>query len=317
VTPGEVEQHGTMPASLSQPIVTELLRKQLGFAGLVLTDAMTMGGITAHFEAGEAAVRAILAGADVILLSPDTDAAIRAVMDAVKSGRLTEKRIDESVDRILAAKKKVRLEQPVAIAAIGTAVGVPEHDALQAEIARRSLTLVREGAGGLPLKPGARLLSIVVADEATLNGPAGTLGAELKKRAPDVVTLRLDPRSTPEEVGAAVDAAKAADAVLVSLFVRARSGQGPITVPESGRNAVPALLATGKPVVAVAFGSPYLIRDFPDLPTYLCAWGMQEIVQTAAARALFGEVPIEGHLPVTLPGIAKRGEGIVKSVAPR
>jgi beta-N-acetylhexosaminidase len=105
--------------------------------------------------------------------------------------------------------------------------------------------------------------------------------------------------------------------VLVSLFVRTRSGQGKITVPEPGRNALAQILAFGKPVVAVSFGSPYLLRDFPDLPTYLCAWGGQDVSQAAAVQALFGETAIGGRLPITIPGLAKRGDGISKPVLPR
>jgi beta-N-acetylhexosaminidase len=84
-------------------------------------------------------------------------------------------------------------------------------------------------------------------------------------------------------------------------------------IPEAAKSVIPALLASGKPVVAVAFGSPYLLRDFPDLPTYLCAWGSQDVVQTAAVKALFGEAAIEGRLPITIPGLAKRGDGIAKA----
>ena len=111
---------------------------------------------------------------------------------------------------------------------------------------------------------------------------------------------------------AAVDAASESDVVLLSLFVRARSGQGPVTEPEPAKAAIPRLLALGKPVVAVSFGSPYLLRDFPDLPTYVCAWGAQEVMQRAAAKALFGETGFEGKLPVSIPGLAKRGDGIAK-----
>ena len=151
----------------------------------------------------------------------------------------------------------------------------------------------------------------------TLNGPAGPLTADLKARVPSVKTIRLDPRSTPEETKAAVEAARDADVVLVSLFVRTRSGQGKISVPEPGRNALPRILALGKPVVTVSFGSPYLLRDFPDLSTYLCAWGGQDVSQAAAVEALFGEIAIGGTLPITIPGLAKRGDGIAKPVAAR
>lgn len=315
----ELETKGTMPATLSEPTVTGVLRKELGFTGLVVTDAMTMGGITSHFTAGEAAVRAILAGSDQVLMSPDTDAAIAAVRNAVKSGRITKARLDESVTRVLDAKKKLKLYEnriPF-VGGLARIVDTPAIQALEAEIARRSLTLVREEKGVLPLREGAKLLSLVIADEASLNGPTGPLAADLKARVPSVKTVRLDPRSTPEETKAAVEAAKDSDVVLVSLFVRTRSGQGKIAVPEPGRNALAQILAFGKPAVAVSFGSPYLLRDFPDLPTYLCAWGGQDVSQTAAVQALFGETAISGRLPITIPGLAKRGDGIPKPVLPR
>ena len=317
-TPVEVPKQATVPATLSAPIVTELLRNQLGFAGLVVSDSMRMNGVAAYYEPGEAAVRALLAGVDMILISGDTDAAVKAVLAAVKSGRISEKRINDAAARILAEKKTLGLFGKASpdMGAIPRLVGAAGTEALEEEIARRSLTLVREKAGTLPLKKESKLLSLVVADEATLYGPAATLTSELKARAPGLVTVRLDPRSTPDEVKAAVEAAKEADVVLVSLFVRARSGQGPITVPESARAAVPQLLALGKPLAAVAFGSPYLLRDFSDLATYVCAWGMQDVTQKAAAKALFGEAGFEGRLPVSIPGLAKRGDGIGRAASP-
>jgi beta-N-acetylhexosaminidase len=315
----EVETNAAMPATLSAPIVTGVLRKELGFTGLVVTDAMRMGGITSHFTAGEAAIRAILAGTDQILLSADTDAAIAAVREAVKSGRISEKRLDESVTRILDRKKKLKLyEKRVPfVGGLARVVDTPAVQAFEAEVARRSLTLVREQPEALPLRKGAKVLSLVVADEATKNGPAGALGTEIKARTASARTVTLDPRSTPEETRAAVEAAKDADVILVSLFVRTRSGLGKIAVPEAGRTAIPQLLALGKPVVVVSFGSPYLLRDFPDLKTYVCAWGGQDIAQVAVAQALFGESAIGGKLPITIPGLAKRGDGIEKPASVR
>jgi beta-N-acetylhexosaminidase len=260
-------------------------------------------------------VRAILAGSDQVVMSADTDAAVAAVKDAVRSGRITEARLDESVKRILDAKRKLKLyeDRIPFVAGLARIVDTPAIQALEAEIARRSLTLVREQAGALPLRKSAKLLSLVIADEASLNGPTGPLAADLKARVPSVKTVRLDPRSTPEETQAAVEAARDADVILVSLFVRTRSGQGKVTVPQAGRDALPPILALGKPVVAVSFGSPYLLRDFPDLPTYLCAWGGQDVGQAAAVQALFGETAIGGKLPITIPGLAKRGDGIAKA----
>ena len=317
-TPKEVSAEPTVPATLSAPVVTELLRNQLGFTGLVVTDAMWMNGVAAYYEPGEAAVRAILAGDDMVLIKSDADVAVKAVIAAVKSGRISEKKINDAVERILAEKKVLEISAKPGpdMAAIPKLVGSPGEEALEEEIARRALTLVREEAGALPIRKEAKLLSLVVADEATLTGPAGPLTAELKGRFPALKSVRLDPRSTPDEVKAAVDAARESDAVLVSLFVRARSGQGPISVPESAKAAVPQILALGKPVSAVAFGSPYLLRDFPDLKTYVCAWGVQDVIQKAAARALAGEAGFEGKLPVSIPGLAKRGDGIAKAASP-
>ncbi|HEY3350152.1 MAG TPA: glycoside hydrolase family 3 N-terminal domain-containing protein [Thermoanaerobaculia bacterium] len=310
----EVEK-GSVPAVVSAPIVTGILRKELGFTGLVVTDAMRMGGITSHYEPGEAAILAILAGSDQVLMSSDTDAAIKAVIAATKSGRITEARIDESVKRVLDVKKRLNLYDKGVpfVGRIANVVGTRPHEELDAEIARRSMTLVREKPGVLPIRKDAKLLSLVVADEPTLNGPAGAFDKEVRARVPGVKSVRLDTRSTPGEAKAAAEAAKDADAVLLSLFVRARSGQGKFVIPDAAKSLIPALLASGKPVVAVAFGSPYLLRDFPDLPTYMCAWGSQDVVQAAAARALFGEAAIEGHLPITIPGLAKRGEGVQKA----
>lgn len=324
---GEVEKSGTLPASLSPRVVHGLLRTDLAFSGLVVTDAMTMGALAAHFDAGEAAIRAILAGNDMVLLSADTDVAIRAVVAAVKSGRVPQGRVDESVDRVLHAKAALALfqERTPPLSRIVKTVGSPEHEALEAEVARRSMTLLREEAGVLPLNGKKRILSLVVLDEtlitpAALKGVGVALRSELDARTlldgePTVRHVRIDQRATPEEIENAVLEARTADVVVLSLFVPPRSGAGRIDLPASARTLVPALLATGKPVVAVSFGNPYLLKDLPALRTYLCAYGIHEVIQTAAVAALFGEADIGGQLPVTIPGIAERGAGIARAAS--
>ncbi len=310
----DVQKAATLPATLSPVLTGELLRRDLGFDGLVVTDAMTMGGVVAHFEPGEAAVRAILAGCDLVILSPDTRGAVAAVLAAARSGRIPEARIDRSVARILAEKERLGLfrERTAPVDAIPSVVATRPHLAVEEEIARRSLTLYREEAGVLPLGPGRSLAHVVVLDEKTFPGPEARLRAELKARLGEVPTVRLDPGSCDADVAAAVEAAAKADVVLVSLFVRARSGAGKIAIPDPGKAALERLRALAKPVVAVAFGSPYLVTDTPGAGTFLCGYGPQPIVQAAAVRALFGEAPIEGKLPVTVPGLFPRGTGIRK-----
>lgn len=310
----EIERKGTLPATLSHALTTKLLRQELGFDGLVFTDAMTMGGVVAHFETGEAAVRVLEAGGDVVLMPPDAKVAIAAIVDAVKSGRLPEARLDEAVGRMLAEKERLGLfrEKGLPLEEVSRRAGTLAQKATEEEVARRGLTLVRETTGALPLRSGGRLLAVAIHDERTAVAVDGTLQAELKKRAGSVDYVRLDPTSCAGEGSAVAGKAGTADAVLVALFVRPRSGRGTIEIPAEGKAAIDALLSSGKPVVAVSFGSPYLLRDVPALQTFLCGYGHQGLVQSAAVRALYGEAAIEGKLPVTIPGIAPRGTGLRK-----
>ncbi|MEO6323431.1 MAG: glycoside hydrolase family 3 C-terminal domain-containing protein, partial [Thermoanaerobaculia bacterium] len=202
--------------------------------------------------------------------------------------------------------------------AILRTVDSPAYRTLSEEIAARALTLVREEEGALPLDAALRILHVVIVDDATITGPAAPLTDELLRRTSGathrpVLTLRLDPRSSAVDVAEILDSSRDADLVLVSFFVKARSGSGRIAVPQAARDAIPALLELRKKIVAVSYGSPYLLREFPGLPTYICAYGGQEIAQVAAARALFGEAAFGGHLPVTIPDAAPRGTGILKA----
>jgi len=303
----EVPQNGTMPATTSKKIVGDLLRRELKFDGLVVTDAMDMGGITEHFDAGEAAIRAIEAGQDQILMSPNVDAAIAAMKAAVKSGRLSEARIDESVRRILDAK-----------AFAGAPVGTPEqifagldtkeHRDLAADIARRALTLVREESGSLPVKKSARVVIVTVSEFPEILAPLPDLEREMKKRltAPPQMFL-IDSRTV--DAGPIAAAAKDADVVLFALAVRTRSGAGEIAMPQIARQLLADLRV---PTIAVSFGTPYLLREIPTVGTYFCAYGIQPVMQLAAVQALFGEAHVSGKLPVTIPGLAPRGTGITR-----
>ena len=308
----EVTQNATMPASLSPVILDGLLRHDLHFDGLVLTDAADMGALTDHFDAGETAVRAILAGADQIPKSHDTDGAIAGVKIAVRSGRIPQARLDVSVRRILAAKARVGAPE-VDPDKIFRLVDSPGHRAVAEEIARRALTLLREEPGALPIARTARLAHLVVAD--TLDPVvAQEIGRELTRRLekpPE--TFVLDPRSNEGDVHAVLEGAGRADMVLVSFFIRFQSGRGRISLPELAAPALATLRQRGARILAVSFGTPYLLRELPELPTYIAAYGGQPVMQVAAARALFGEAGFSGRLPVTIPGVAARGDGLQKS----
>lgn len=310
-TAAEVPQNGTMPATTSKKIVTDLLRRDLKYDGLVISDAMDMGGITEHFDAGEAAIRAIEAGQDQVLMSPNVDAAVAAVKGAVASGRISEARIDQSVRRILDAK-----------AFAGAPVGTPdeifhgidtkEHRELVASIARRALTLVREQAGSLPIKKNGRVVIVTVSDFPEVGSPLPDFEREVRRRltAPPQ-TFLIDSRTFEESLAPIAAAVQSADVVIFALAVRARSGAGAIAVPEPARKLL-ADLAPRVPTIAVSFGTPYLLREIPSVGTYVCAYGIQPVMQLAAVHALFGEAPVSGKLPITIPGLAPRGTGITR-----
>lgn len=312
----EIARDATVPASMSPAIVDGLLRRELGFAGLVVTDAVDMGGIVDHFDPGEAAVRAILAGCDQVVKSPDTDAAIAGVRRAVAAGRISEARLDQSVARILEAKRRFPASAPDPEAPFRV-VDSPEHRALAEDIAARAVTLVREAPGALPFASSQRVVHLVVNDIASVAAPGRELAHELEARfgrAPQ--TFVLDPRSRAEDVEPLLQAAAGADAVLVSLFVRVRTGSGKLVLPEPARDAVARLSAAGARIVGVSFGNPYLASDLPGLTTYLAAYGDQPVMQVAVTRAIFGEAAITGRLPVTIAGVAERGSGISRGKKP-
>jgi beta-N-acetylhexosaminidase len=284
-TEGEIPRDGTIPATVSRTIIRDLLRRDLGFEGLVVTDAFDMGGLVAHFDAGEAAVRAIEAGQDQIMYSENTDLAIAGVREAVRSGRIAESRIDESVERILAAKKRVD-PRVAPFEEIFRRVDSAEHREIAQEIARRAITLVRDDRGLLPLRE-SRVTAVVVSDIPEFEQPLADALRELQPSR----AFALDVRS-PESDADAIDG----DLIVMLLAVRAKSGAGRIAVPPAAQRLAE---RHGAKTIAVSFGSPYILRSIPDVSTYICAYGIQPVLQRAAVRALRG-AEMTGRLPVTI-----------------
>ncbi|HEY3170578.1 MAG TPA: glycoside hydrolase family 3 C-terminal domain-containing protein, partial [Thermoanaerobaculia bacterium] len=221
--------------------------------------------------------------------------------------------LDRAVARVFEAKRRFPAAIPDLEAAFHV-VDSPEHRALADEIARRAITLVREAPAVLPLARSTRLVHVVVSDAPAANPPGSDFGRALTARlASPPQTFVLDPKSRAEEVEPIRDAASNTDVMLVSLFVRVRTGSGRLVLPEAARAAVEILTASGAKLVGVSFGNPYLAAELPGLATYVAAYGDQPVMQSAVARALFGEAEITGRLPVTIPGVAERGSGIVKA----
>ena len=309
-----VDPTGT-PATLSAPMATDLLRQQLHFHGLIVTDAMEMAGVKAAWT-GEAAIRAVQAGADMILLPPQADVAIRALVRAVREGQLASSRIDASVLRILQAKERLGLERTrtVDLAATDRDVGRPQDVERAFEIARQAVTVVKNDGGVLPLhaEESLRILHLVLSSDlrSDPNVIQGFPEDELAKRDIPTQTIWLGP-DVSEETSARVLAASAEFThVLASSFARVGAFRGTADMPEPQARLLQRLRSAGRPLVVVSYGSPYLLRQFPDVPVYVCSYGWAESSQRAAIAALFGEYAVGGRLPVTLPGLYPYGHGL-------
>jgi beta-N-acetylhexosaminidase len=306
------EPDASVPATTSRNILTGLLRDELQFKGLVVTDAMDMGGVTSRYSPGEAAIRAVEAGADVLLMPPVPDAAMAGLERAVRSGRITEKRIDESVRRILQAKARLGLDKNrlADIERLDERFGRPEFAAQAQNIADRGVTLLRDSQHLLPLdaaKPLRVLLVSLAADGDPYPGEA--IEPEIRWRVDSLKALRADTNFVGVKT-LQLPPPDSYDVAIAALFVRVADRKGNVGFPDDQRAFVNQMIAAGKPTIVIAFGSPYLIEGFPDAKTWLAEFSTNSVSQVAAVRALFGQVAVQGQIPVTVPGTVKLGDGM-------
>jgi beta-N-acetylhexosaminidase len=301
----------TLPATLSPKILTGVLRDDLNFKGLIVTDALDMGGISHGFTVGDASVRALEAGADVLLMPSDPKAAIDAVVAAVKSGRLTTKRIDDSVTRILAAKARVGLGAgaQVDLNLIPKIVNTPESNAAAQKIADRSVTLVRNQNGIVPLKDTADTVFYTMNE-----GPASVEGTafydEVRKRMPQARFIHANSAMSKNDIDEALQRGSGAGKYVIAAYASVAANRGTAALGGELPGLIQSLIATKKPVVLLALGNPYLLRNFPDVAAYVAMYSTVPPSEIAAAKALFGVIPIGGKLPVSIPGFASVGDGI-------
>jgi beta-N-acetylhexosaminidase len=325
-------------ATTSPAIVTELLKNQLGFKGIVVTDALDMAGLSRRYAAnvGRAAVDAFKAGNDVLTIPANLDASYRAVLEAVRSGEIAQGQLDSSVLKILKAKASLGLHKDrlVDVGAIATMVGKPENVALGQRISDDAVTLVRDNGKLLPLRqwgsdknslPHQRMehvrqavLVIILCDNVRADD-GRVLERQIRARVPKANVVYMDPsiaRGRSDDLLKAVDQAQA---VVVAAYVvpsaaRAmkvkRGRKNSVSLPDSSGALLGKILARAAEKTAVlAMGNPYLTEDFPAIQNYICAYSNATVSEISVAKALFGEIPIHGHLPVNIPNVAARSAG--------
>jgi beta-N-acetylhexosaminidase len=297
-----------MPATLAPAIVDGLLRDSLGFAGVTVTDALSMEGVGEGYTVERSAVLAVLAGADILLKPSDIGRAIDAVVAAVERGEIDTARIGRSARRIVELKARLGIPQApfVSLEALRAIVASPEHLAIADTIAARAVTLLRDD-GRLPLAPGRALEVVTYAPE--LDVLAGRMfAATIRASRPDARQSRIGPRTTRAELDSL--AAAGSGHLLVTTHVRTIEGEGRFAIAPQVAAWVDSLAGSGRPVTVVAFSNPYVLRQFPRVGGYLVTYGRGEALERAAARALLGAAAITGRAPISLPGFFSRGDGL-------
>jgi beta-glucosidase-like glycosyl hydrolase/CubicO group peptidase (beta-lactamase class C family) len=325
-----IEKDESRPASLSASVITDLLRRDLGFSGLVITDAMEMQGVVQGYSVGQSTVMAIQAGTDIVLLPLNADVAINAIIAAVRGGTLSEERINSSVKKILEAKQLVGLDRNRLTdeRTVDSVVGIPEHWRLAREVARHAVTLLKDDESILPLRreEEKNIIAVILTDtdesRSDINRPMSSLASEptgayftqlLSRRLGRIGTMYLSPSSDQGRFEEALRRMKRADLVLMPTFVKVRTSSGRIGLPERLRGFLVDAEHLRKPTVVVAFGTPYVAAHFSSADVLLCAYGDGEPSVEATAEALCGEIDLSGKLPVTVPGAFPFGSGIEKS----
>jgi beta-N-acetylhexosaminidase len=319
-------------ATTSPGIVTGLLRNELGFKGIVVTDGLDMAGLTRLYagNVGRAAVDAFKAGNDVLTMPADLDASYRAVLDAVRSGEISQHRLDASVLKILKAKASLGLQttRVVDVAAIPKLVGSPANLAAGQRISDASVTMVRDNSKLLPLRPGVSVkkvvlrraggpdrnstLVVVICDNVK-SEDGRVLEREILSRMPSANVVYVDPRSAHGKADKVLEAANQARAVVVAVYIvpsaarsrkLAHGEKHPASLPDSTSSLFARILdRAAEKTVVLAMGNPYLADDFPAIQNYICTFSNVTVSEVSAARALFGEIPMPGRMPVNLSSV--------------
>ncbi len=301
------------PSTLSPSVLTTVLRDEMGFDGIVFTDAMDMSAISRSHTSGEAAVRALEAGADVILMPASVKGAMEGLVQAVREERISEERLNASVLRILRTKEGLGLheERMVSLDLIPKTVGVPAHVEVADRIAQSSITLLQNRRGLLPLAGtrSARVMSV------TYRRSSDVLAGRYFNRAlrgtyPRIVTAAIDQDTDDSVYDALERRARDQQLVVIGTYVTSVNVSGSFTLPERLVDFVRSLERSGTPHIVVSFGNPYLISDFPEVQSYVLAWSGSEASQRAAARAILGEAPVTGRAPTRIPPAFDIGDGL-------
>ncbi|MCK4680193.1 hypothetical protein KAT82_03655, partial [bacterium] len=321
-----------VPATLSRVVMTDLLRGDMGFEGVLVTDALLMGGIAERYGCGEAAVMALEAGADILLMPPDVEEAVGAVREAVRTGRVTEERIDRSLARIDELHKWLgdyreaddnHVEFPSEIAGAFGDDELPDdnhrvglsnrHEAAANSIARRAITLLRDDEGLVPLNAAAlagKSVAVFTLKDSDRAMNLVWFRSKFEATLPDAQDTTVDERATPEQLDRLEEAAAAADVSVIAIFDDVVAWKGRSGPSEELLAAARRLIDAAPDAVVLAFTGPEISLALSAARTLICCYDGSEPSQRAAVATLFGEFPMTGRLPVDVPPLLMAGAGL-------
>lgn len=300
------------PGTLDENILNRILLDSLNFDGMVVTDGLEMSGISSHYSPGDAVIKALKAGADLMLLSPDEMTAIKEIELAVKKGELSEQRINHSVRKLLAWKKEHGLfdDRMVDLNQLGTKINTREHKLIADEIAKKSITVVKNEHDILPVLPHKfpKVMVVSIADDES--GKTGSyFASQIRNYHPDVSFHIYDRRTSEKEKKKMLEDARKTDLIIFGSFIYVRSAQ-PMQLTKDQLSFLKQLVKGDKPSVLVAFGNPYIVRELPGSEAQIMAWSANSDQVRNTVPALFGALHVSGRMPINIPGYYSMGEGL-------
>ena len=302
-----------LPATLSRRILTDLLRHDMGFQGLIFTDAMNMGGIDSHDD-GEAAIRAIQAGANIILYPSNVKTTFESLLGAIQKGEISQERLDQSVRLILESKARLNLHtnRGTDIVNLDRHVGSEQNKQLAQEFMDRAVTLVRDAKQVLPFSPkaGSTILLLTLIDQQRRIEERGDEFVREFEKRHAVIHVKVLPDASRRELLLIRQFAQRADYLVVGAYIRVAAYRGTLNLSANQMELLENLSGIDLPLAFVLFGSPYLLPSIPTLPSYIVTYEDYPGAERAATKAILGEIPFRGKLPVTIPGLYPIGHGI-------
>ena len=307
----KISSDSALPATMDANILNRILRDSLKFEGVVVSDGLDMRGISSHFSPGEAVVKALKAGVDLMLLSPDELTALHEIERAVTSGKISEKRIDDSVRKLLRWKKQQGLFKgnKVNIDSLSTNINTRDNQLIAEEISRKSLTLLKNKGDILPIRASEYPKVMVVSVSDGKSGYTGSsFVSQLRDYHPDVSSYLLDQRTSKEDKLEMIQEARKTDLIIIGSFIYVKSGQK----VQLDNEQLPFLkkLIRKKPSVLAAFGNPYVVQDLSNTDVQLLAWSANGNQVKSTVPALFGGSELSGRLPISIPGLYSVNHGL-------